>query len=113
MNDWKTFFKAGEMHKKEIIEGDVTRYIYSGQNIQIVEYYFPADKSFPPHSHNREEQMGFLVSGKMGFEIGGEQQDLSPGEWYHAPVGAKHRAWTYDEPSVLVDIFSPPRKDLM
>ena len=59
-----------------------------------------------------EEQMGFLVRGKMGFNVNGLEKDLNPGDWYHAAIGAEHNAWTYDEPSVLVDIFSPPREDL-
>ncbi len=111
--DQKNFFKAGMMHKKETVEGDVVRHIYTGKNIQIVEYHFPPNKSFPAHSHEKEEQMGYLVSGKMGFEVDGICKDLLPGDWYHAAIGKEHRAWTYGESSVLLDIFSPPRKDLM
>ena len=108
---FKKFITHAEM-KEEIIEGNVVRRIYTGQNMQVVEYRFPANKVFPPHSHDKQEQMGYLVEGKMGFSIGGEKKDLLPGQWYHAPVGVEHNAWTYDEPSILLDIFSPPREDL-
>lgn len=113
MQDWKTFFKAESMHKREALEDGVVRHIYTGKNLQVVEYHFPAERSFPSHSHEEHEQMGYLVSGRMGFEIGGEKKDLSPGEWYHAAIGVPHRAWTYEEPAVLLDIFSPPREDLL
>lgn len=113
MNNWKAFFKAEEMHKKEIVDGDIIRYIYTGKNIQIVEYHFPPNKKFPMHKHDNHEQMGYLVSGKMGFEIGGEKKDLHSGEWYHAAIGIEHRAWTYDSRAILLDIFSPPREDLL
>jgi quercetin dioxygenase-like cupin family protein len=109
--DWKLFFNAESM-KREVVEGDVTRYIYTGENIQVVEYHFPPDKTFPPHSHDIHEQMGYLVKGKMGFKVGDVTKDLLPGDWYHAPIGVVHNAWTYDEPSVLIDIFSPYREDL-
>lgn len=109
--NWKNFFNASEM-RKETVEGDVVRYIYTGAQMQVVEYHFPAGKTFPPHSHAAHEQMGYLVSGKMGFKVGGKERDLLPGDWYHAPIGVEHNAWTYDEPSVLIDIFSPPREDL-
>ena len=112
MNNWKAFFKADEMHKKEVVENDVVRHIYTGEHIQIVEYHFPPHKTFPLHSHDKEEQKGFLVKGKMGFNVNGTKKDLHPGDWYHAAIGVEHNAWTYDEPSVLVDIFSPPREDL-
>ncbi len=108
---FKKFISYADM-KEEIVEGDVVRRIYTGNTIQVVEYRFPANKVFPPHFHEKQEQMGYLVEGKMGFSIGGEKKDLHPGEWYHAPAGVEHNAWTYDEPSVLLDIFSPPREDL-
>ncbi len=111
MKEILNFFNSGTM-KKEIVEGDVERFIYTGDNLQVVEYHFPAHKEFPPHSHSANEQMGYLVSGRMGMTIGGKVQELLPGDWYHAPVGVEHSARTFEEPSVLLDIFSPPRDDL-
>lgn len=109
--DIKKFFNFTSV-KHEIVEGDIDRYIYTGSNIQIVEYHFPPDKVFPEHKHDTIEQMGYLVKGKMGLKIGGEQKILSPGDYYHAPIGVLHNAWTMDEASILIDIFSPPREDL-
>lgn len=106
------FFIGKPQMRIEIVEGNIERRIYTGVHLQIVEYRFPAGKTFPPHKHDNHEQMGYLVSGKMGFRIGGIVNDLLPGEWYHAPIGVEHNAWTYDEPSVLLDIFSPPREEL-
>jgi len=111
MND-KEFYIGLDLMKVETLEGNVERRIYTGEHVQVVEYRFPANKTFPPHHHDEHEQMGYLVSGKMGFCIGGVEKDLVPGDWYHAPIGVEHNAWTYDEPSVLLDIFSPPREDL-
>jgi quercetin dioxygenase-like cupin family protein len=110
--DIKKFFDAASM-KHERMEDGIERFIYTGENIQVVEYHFPPNKVFPEHTHETLEQMGYLVSGKMGFMVGGEKKILMPGEFYHAPIGVVHNAWTLDEPSVLLDIFSPPRKDLM
>ena len=109
--DFRKFFNAADM-KAETVEGDVKRYIYTGANIQVVEYHFPANKIFPPHKHDIHEQMGYLVSGKMEFNIGDEKRLLNPGDYYHAPVGVVHNTRTLDEPAVLMDIFSPPRDDL-
>ncbi|WP_319560922.1 cupin domain-containing protein [Marispirochaeta sp.] len=109
--NWKAFFNAGQM-RKETVEGDVVRYIYTGEHLQVVEYHFPPNKSFPAHSHDAHEQMGYVVSGKACFTVNGQKKDLSPGDWYHAPVGVKHEVSIYDEPTVLLDFFSPPRDDL-
>lgn len=110
--DYKKFFNAADL-KVETVEGDVQRYIYTGDHIQIVEYRFPPNKTFPPHSHDVHEQMGYLVSGKMEFTVGGETKLLLPGDYYHAPAGVVHNTRTLEEPAVLVDIFSPPREDLL
>jgi len=110
-NDFKDFFKASDL-KSEIVEGNVTRYIYTGKNMQVVEYRFPPNKVFPEHKHDEHEQLGYLVSGKMGFKVGGVEKILMPGDYYHAQIGVVHNSWTFDEPSVLLDFFSPPRDDL-
>ncbi len=109
--DIRKFFNETDM-KEETVEGDVKRYIYTGENIQFVIYHFPANRVFPVHAHDIHEQMGFLHSGKMGFKVGGEERILMPGDCYHAPIGVEHNAWTLEEPSVLIDMFSPPREDL-
>ena len=57
--------------------------------------------------------MGYLVKGKMGFNVGGEEKILLPGDFYHASIGVEHNAWTFEEPSILIDIFSPIREDLV
>ncbi len=112
MKDKEYYFSRTTGMKKQVVEGDVERFIKTGEKIQVVEYHFPPNKVFPEHIHEEHEQMGYLVSGKMGFDIGGVKKDLYPGDWYRAPIGVPHHGWTYEEPSVLLDIFGPPRDDL-
>jgi quercetin dioxygenase-like cupin family protein len=112
MEDDKGYFFNASSMKEQTVEGNVPRYIRTGKNLQVVEYHFPPHKTFPVHSHDKHEQMGYLVSGRIGLRIGEEAQDLVAGDWYHAPIGVLHGAWTYDEPAVLLDIFSPVRDDL-
>ena len=108
----KHFFDKTKL-EEEIVEGNVKRYIYTGENIQVIIYYFPPNKGFPLHLHDIHEQMGFLYEGKMGFNVGGEERILNPGDFYRAPIGVEHNAWTFDEPSILIDLFSPIREDLV
>jgi len=101
-----------ETMRKEVVEGGITRYIYTGEHMQVVEYHFPPQKSFPMHRHEAHEQMGLLVSGTLGFMLDGKETVLKPGDYYHAAINVDHRAWTLEEAAVLVDFFSPPRDDL-
>jgi quercetin dioxygenase-like cupin family protein len=105
------FFNESSL-EEEIVEGNIRRVIYTGDNIQIILYHFPPQTKFPLHTHDKHEQMGYLVSGKMGFNVGGDIRTLNPGDFYRAPIGVEHNAWTLDEPSVLLDFFSPVREDL-
>ena len=107
-----TYFYNADDLEPETVEGNVTRYIYTARNMQTVEYRFPPHKTFPPHKHDDHEQIGYLVKGKMGFKVGDEEKIILPGDYYIAPAGVIHNAWTLDEPSVLLDFFSPPRDDL-
>ena len=115
MVDPSTFMKF--FNYKDLIEetvvGNVNRVIYTGENIQIIEYHFPPNKVFPLHKHDEHEQMGYLIKGKMGFVVDGEETVLEAGDYYHAQIGVEHNAWTFDEPAILLDIFSPPREDLI
>ena len=108
----KCFFNASDL-EPEIVEGNVERVVYTGEHLQVIEYHFPPDKTFPVHNHDANEQMGYLVSGKMGFMVGGVEKILLPGDFYHAPIGVEHNSWTFEEPSVLLDFFGPPREDLI
>jgi len=105
------FFNESDL-EEEIVEGNIRRVIYTAENIQVIIYRFPPGVTFPPHTHDSHEQMGYLVSGKMGFNVGGDVRILNPGDFYRAPIGIEHNAWTLDEPSVLLDFFSPVREDL-
>lgn len=108
----KHFFNESDL-EPEIVEGNVERFIYTAENIQVIVYHFPPHKVFPLHSHDKHEQMGMLYKGKMGFKIGDDERILEPGDFYRAPIGVEHNAWTLDEPSILIDFFSPIREDLV
>lgn len=109
---FRPFFNFDSL-KTEIVEGDVQRIVYTGKNLQVVEYHFPANKRFTAHKHDEHEQMGYLARGKMGFIVGDEERVLLPGDMYHAQIGQMHNAWTFEEPSVLIDFFAPIRDDIL
>ena len=108
----RSFFRFEDL-KTEVVEGNVERIVYTGTSVQVIEYHFPPNKTFTAHKHDDNEQMGYVVSGRMGFLVGEEERVLGPGDFYHALIGVMHNAWTFDEPAVLVDMFAPPRRDIL
>ena len=106
------FFGAAD-HQWEQMEEGIDRAIYTADRMQVVVYRFAPGKTFPEHLHEENEQLGYLVSGQMGLRIGNEERTLTPGDFFRAPAGVVHSAWTMDEESILIDIFSPPRTNLL
>lgn len=109
---FRPFFNFSDL-ETEVVEGNVQRVVYTGANIQMVEYHFPANKKFTAHKHDAHEQMGYLIEGKMGFIVGEEERILQAGEFYHAQIGQMHNGWTFDAPAKLLDIFAPARDDIL
>ena len=63
------------------------------------------------HSHP-QEQMGYILSGKVEITIGDEKKVCGPEEAYHIPSHIPHgfRALG-DEDVEYIEIFSPPKKE--
>jgi quercetin dioxygenase-like cupin family protein len=62
------------------------------------------------HQHPHE-QMGYLISGRLEFEVGGETQILNPGDVWRIPSNVPHRVVAIGGPAVAVDVFHPVRDD--
>jgi hypothetical protein len=51
------------------------------------------------------------AGGRFDFTISGETTTLKEGDYYIIPGGVEHGLFANDQPSVALDIFSPPRED--
>ncbi len=94
----------------DIVPGVRRRHL-SGDNVMLVEVTLDDGAVVPEHSHVHE-QISLVVSGKVEFVVGGQKQVLGPGEAVLIPSNVTHIA-TALEPSVSLDIFSPPREDFL
>ena len=64
-------------------------------------------------THKHEvEQFGVVVKGSLAMIIAGEQRILTPGDTYRIPPGAAHGVRVFEEPTQVIDVYSPPRTDL-
>ena len=89
--NFRAFFNFNDL-STEIVEGDGERVVYADEHLQVIEYRFPANKKFTAHHHDGNEQMGYLVKGKMDFLVGEEERVLVPGDYYYAQIGQTHNA---------------------
>ena len=93
----------------EMLPGVVRRTLTEGERMMLVEVTLAQGAVVPPHTHPHE-QIGYLASGHLLFEVGDERRELSAGDSWLVPSNVSHQV-TVLEPSVAIDIFSPPREE--
>ena len=95
----------------EMFPGVVRRTLNSGDRTTLIEVTLARDTVVPSHTHPHE-QVGYVASGRVRFEIDGEVRELRSGDSYLVPGGASHEV-TALEPSVCIDVFSPVREEYL
>lgn len=93
--------------------GGVTRKILSySENLMAAELRFVKGAIGAKHSHPHE-QIGYIVSGKLIYqEEGCEDKELQTGDTYYVKPDAVHGIEVLED-TVLLDIFTPMRKDFV
>ena len=94
----------------DVGDGIVVRPV-AGSRLMLSEVTAPAHSVGAMHTH-AEEKLGVVVYGSCEFTLGGVTRQLGPGDIYQVPPGVPH-GFRATEDSVLLDVFSPPRPDLL
>ena len=96
---------------EEQIGEKISRRILSGDQGMLVWWSIGAGVHVEPHSH-ANEQIVWMLKGKMEFRLGSEQRVCGPGDVVVIPGGAEHEGW-FREDSEVIDFFAPPRDDFL
>lgn len=63
------------------------------------------------HSHV-EEQLGYILSGRVVIEIGNDEKELGPGDGYLVPPHVYHSFRVLGEEALeYLEVFCPPKSD--
>jgi len=93
----------------EMLPGVTRRTLNSSEGMMLIEVVLDKGAVVPSHSHPHE-QIGYLASGRLLFELGDQRRELTAGDSWLAPPNVPHQV-TALEPSVAIDVFSPPREE--
>jgi quercetin dioxygenase-like cupin family protein len=93
----------------EMQPGVVRRTLTAGERTMLIEVTLAQGALVPLHTHPHE-QIGYLASGRLLFELGDERRELSAGDSWLVPSDVPHQV-TALEPSVAIDVFAPPREE--
>ena len=83
-----------------------------GENVMVNFVRFEPNTVAPLHWHD-EEQISFVIEGEFEFQVGDETRILRAGEAVVIPPNVPHGARTHDKTCLEVDVFHPPRKNLL
>ena len=105
------FSKKGETGYKTALEGVTFTNIAFGEKTHLTEFHLEKGRAIPMHAHPHE-QTGYLVSGRMKFNIDGEIHDAGPGDGWNIAGGIEHGVEVIED-AVVIEVFSPPREDYL
>jgi quercetin dioxygenase-like cupin family protein len=98
----------------EEVKENIYRKVVMGDRMMMVLYRFDAPQEWPEEEHEAT-QGGYIIKGKILLRLPeeGREMVLGPGDGYLIESYKRHSWKVLVEDVVLVDFFSPPRKELM
>ena len=104
------FSRFADLPEEQISE-KISRRILSGDQGMVVRWSIGAGVHVEPHSH-ANEQIVWMLKGKMEFRLDSEQRVCGPGDVVVIPGGTEHEAW-FREDTEAIDFFAPARDDFL
>jgi len=96
---------------QEQVTDKISRRVAAGEQGMIVWWQMKAGAHAAGHKHDNE-QIAWMLKGKMEFRLGNERRSCGPGDVVVIPGGVEHEAF-FPEDTEVIDIFSPPREDFL
>ena len=90
-----------------------TRYILRGEEtggrFALIEHEIPPRSlAAPTHMHEREDEYSFVLTGRVGVQVGEDVTEAAAGDFVAKPRGIPHAFWNPgDEPARLLELISP------
>jgi len=105
------FVRRQDQPPEQADPGVSRRILASGGRLMTVEVVFAAGASAPAHSHPHE-QVSYILSGRFEWQLGEERRVLTAGDSAYVPPDVPHGVRAL-EPSVILDVFTPQREDIL
>ena len=98
----------------EEVNKNISRKVVIRESIMMVMYRFAPNLTWPEEIHEAE-QGGYIIKGRLELNLPTEGKKilLGAGDGYLIGSNIPHSWKTLEEETILIDIFSPPRKELI
>ncbi len=91
----------------------VRRRVYATDEVMVAHHELAVGMDLNPHTHEDFDQLVYIASGRCNYYINGTAHDLTEGSFLLVPRGAQHYVEPTESPCVNIDIFVPPRADML
>ena len=104
-----SFFRTDDLPVTEMLPGVVRRAVYL-DDVMLTFFDFVPKAIIPEHAHPHQ-QITWVVSGAMEFDLSSEKRVLRAGDGVLIPPNVPHSAVILDEPCRAIDAWHPVRDD--
>jgi quercetin dioxygenase-like cupin family protein len=111
MENIQHYFFNEKIDLEDLKNGITRKILAHNESLMIVEVNFEKGAVGQVHEHFHE-QISYVVSGAFEFNIGGDKQVIKTGDTVFMEKDVPHGAVCL-EAGVLLDIFTPERKDFL
>jgi unsaturated pyranuronate lyase len=105
------FCRKNSGESKPLLKGVELTTLVHGDKTLMGQFKIAKGSAIPTHSHPHE-QTGFMISGKLRFNVDSEILDAEAGDSWCLPGDVKHSAEALED-SVIIEVFSPVREDYL
>jgi quercetin dioxygenase-like cupin family protein len=94
----------GQLQIRYLVDG-----VESGAGMGMFELTVPPGARVPPaHSHSNNEEIVYVLEGRLRYSVDAETRDLSPGERMYTPRGSVHAfSNPHAEPAKALVMLTP------
>jgi quercetin dioxygenase-like cupin family protein len=100
--DWSTI-------PTESLNPQIDRQFVNTERITVARFFLKKGVKVPEH-HHPNEQIAFILSGSLRFNLEGRSVTLRPGDTLCIPPNVPHSAEALED-TIDLDVFTPPRAD--
>lgn len=98
---------------KQLDDLSTRKILVNGEKLMLVEFCFKKGGGGVPHRHTDHEQVGYIAKGSFELLIGDEKKIVNQGDSYYAPKNMLHGVVALQDDSIIIDTFTPVRKDFL
>ena len=103
------YFRKDELPATEMLPGMIRRAVYLA-DVMVTFFDMEPHAELPLHNHPHQ-QITWIVSGDMEFNLDGEKRLLQAGDGVLIPPNTPHSAVILDQPCRAIDAWHPVRDD--